>query len=202
MIDIVTIFHNEVNEEESKLLHSELSSIETDWNWFPVDNTEDNRGFAKGSNYGASQGNAEIIGFLNPDCRVFGPFIGEVRQALSLKRTVIVGSRHEKPQQEVRAWGLNDWVCGCTMFVERSWFESVGGFDESYVWSWEDTDLCRQAESSGLSVRSIKLPISHSSPSTNSRVDRKYKRENFDKAAAVYRQKWGVRHLSGVVRWL
>ena len=46
---------------------------------------------------------------------------------------VITGANFNKNPVEIRNWGLNDWVCGVAMFVKRSWFEEIGGFDERFT---------------------------------------------------------------------
>ena len=76
------------------------------------------------------------------------------------------------------------------MFVTRDWFTKVGGFDERFTWSHEETDLIRQAETTGFQCRSHPLPISHQSPTVDSSVDAVYKRQHFAKAKRRYQQKW------------
>lgn len=192
-VDIVTIWHNATNRDEMYALLEELCEHEdrTGFAFFAVDNSVENRGFSKGCNYGAAKGDAPLIGFLNPDCRIDGPFLDAIEAAFEDPNVVIAGSSHGKPEREVRLWGLQSWVCGCTMFVRRSWFEEIGGFDEAYVWSFEDTDLCRTAEAAGRRVLTMDdLPIYHASPTQNSTEDAKYKRRHFAEASRVFHNKW------------
>ncbi len=123
---------------------------------------------------------------------VDGRFIDIVVDVLSQPDVVITGRRFNKPQGELREWGVKDWVCGAVLFVQRSWFESVGGFDERFEWSHEETDLIRQAETAGLRVQSIKIPIEHSSPTYDSLADREYKTLKFREAQIRYQQKWSA----------
>lgn len=190
-VDIVTIHHNEKNLQQSLELHKTLLEVEEDFTFNLVDNSVENRGFAKASNIGASWGDHSVIGFLNPDVEVRGPFVRIVEGVFASDPDVVItGSNHNKPESHIKAWGLWDWVCGCTMFVRRDWWDEVGGFDERFIWSFEDTDLCRQAEQQGKVVRSIELPLHHESPTDDSLRDKKYKQHNTDLAGALYYRKW------------
>ena len=192
MIDIVTVVHNEVNRSyvDDLLLDIEGYEPQGGFTYTVHSNEVENLGFAKGCNIGASKGSGEIIGFLNPDVEVRGPFIDRVNQTLSHPGTVITGNRFNKSAMELREWGVRDWVCGAVFFVKRDWFEKVGGFDEGYVWAWEETDLIRQAEFQGLIVKSIHLPITHSSPTKDSEEDRAYKMRNFEVGRSRFKRKW------------
>lgn len=44
------------------------------------------------------------------------------------------------------------FVTGACLAVRRDLFNAVGGFDEKYVFGWEDTDLCMKAKSAGFKV--------------------------------------------------
>lgn len=192
-IDIVTVTHNATNAAQAVELHRQIAEVEPGgWRFITVDNSVRNRGFAKGCNWGAFHPDAKapIVGFLNPDASVGGPFIRKVEQALANTKVVITGCRFEKPQDELDIWGVQDWVCGAAFFVDRKWFTEVGGFDESYTWGWEETDLIRQAEKAGLVAKSIHLPITHASPSEDSPVDAEYKRLNFERSRNVFNNKW------------
>lgn len=191
-MDIVTVHHNERNFEQAVEVDKALLEFEGDRTTFNlVDNSINNRGFSRACNLGAARGDEPYIGFLNPDVIIEGPFIEQVLDVFENNPDVaITGSNHGKPASDIRAWGLRNWVCGCTMFVRREWFEGVGGFDERYEWSFEDTDLCRQAESQGMEVKPIDLPIRHESPDEDSPRDAKYKRHNFDISAGLYFGKW------------
>jgi GT2 family glycosyltransferase len=192
--DIVTVYHNDANYLLHTRLREALALYEPDggYRFLGVDNRTVNRGFARACNLGAFHPNATapIIGFLNPDVEVRGPFLDAVEEALT-GNVVVTGCRYAKPRHELEAWGVADWVCGAALFVLRDWFTSVGGFDEQFTWAWEETDLIRQAETAHLACRSIALPIDHQSPATNSRQDEAYKRYHFAEGQKRFYRKWG-----------
>jgi GT2 family glycosyltransferase len=193
--DIVTVFHNETNYGQHKVLFDAIREHEPDGGYrlIGVDNRITNRGFAAGCNLGAfhPKATAPIIGFINPDAIVHGPFLDQVEATLR-DPIVITGNRYGKPEIELREWGVRDWVCGACMFVNRAWYTSIGGMDEQFVWSHDDTDLVRTAESNGLYCASLTLPIRHDSPREDSPEDAAYKRHHFELAQRRYRKKWGT----------
>ena len=195
-LDIVTVHHNETNAAQAQELHDAIEAVEPEgWRFISVDNSAINRGFAGGCNWGAfhPQATAPYIAFINPDVEVTGPFI---RRALgvfnSQPKVVITGCRYGKSDRELAIWGVRDWVCGAAFFVRRSWFTEVGGFHEGYVWSWEETDLVKQAEAGGFIVRSKELGLLHASPSQDSEEDARYKERNFELGRRLYARRWGA----------
>jgi GT2 family glycosyltransferase len=194
--DLVSIYHREENYQQFLELADAIALHEdpSTYNLIGVDNRVTNRGFARGCNHGSVQGTAPYLGFLNPDVLVDGPFLNPVLTTFQRKSEVqVTGSRFDKDQREVRAWGCRDWVCGAAFFVRRSWWEKLGGFDEAYVWGWEETDFIRRTEADGALVRSIPLPLRHDSPSDNSPDDTRYKRRHFEAGAAIFRNRWARR---------
>lgn len=193
-VDLVTVFHNETNHVQQQKLRRHIAALEPNggYRFIAVDNRVTNRGFAKACNVGAfhPEATAPIIGFLNPDVHIDGPFLDLVIATIN-DTTVITGCRFDKADEELSAWGVKDWVCGAAFFVQRRWFTAVGGFDEQYVWAWEETDLVRQAESQSLVVRPIPLPIRHSSPSVDTASDARYKYTHFTRGAQRFYRKWG-----------
>ena len=187
----MTVFHNERNFQQANELEDALKAhADRDFVLWKVDNREENRGFSKGCNYGAAMGHQPILGFLNPDVEIRGPFLGAVEQALEDPQVVITGERFGKCQSELRTWGVIDWVCGAAFFVRRKWFAQVGGFDTQFVWGWEETDLIRKAQDHGKITRSISLPIHHESPHEETPTDFAYKRKHFNEGADRFYRKW------------
>lgn len=190
MIDIVTVFHNRENYSQSLDLVSALESYEPEnFNMFLHSNAIDNKGFSKACNLAAAEGSSRIIGFLNPDVAVTGPFVRLIEETI-VDDTVIAGSSFGKPRHELDIWGVKSWVCGAAFFVSREWFEKLGGFDERFVWSHEETDMIRTTESLGKRIADIQLPIYHASPTENSQEDSDYKNKYFGLAAQEYYRKW------------
>lgn len=192
-IEVVTVFHRPRNRSQAEDLVAQVTEHEPDVKVHVWNNMKHNHGFAKGCNLGARDVTSPIIGFINPDAIVEGPFVKEVTTALSDPEVVICGNRYEKSPRELKIWKVKHFVCGACFFVDKEWFDSVGGFDERYVWSHEELDLIRQAETQGKGVRELRLPISHRSPVDDDRQDKDYKRKHFNHAAKQYVKKWGDR---------
>lgn len=190
-LDVVTVFHNPTNRIQAYELADQIyKHADSEYTMVFGDNTADNIGFGPRCNLEARHGSAPVIGFINPDAIVEGPFMRRVLGMFGDDDLVITGERYGKPQSEIKAWGLTDWVCGAAFFVRRSWFEQVGGFHDGYKWGWEETDLCRIAEATGKRVRSIPLPIVHASPDEDSPNDVRFKRKEFEAGAKLFKKRW------------
>lgn len=194
MMDIVTVYHNQRNKAWAANLLEQIRLYEAPGSFTFVawSNMEENLGFAKGCNRGAARGSDPIIGFLNPDVEVSGPFIGAVHDVFVRDPDVMVtGMRFGKPDEELREWGVKNWVCGATFFVRRTHFEALGGFDERFEWSFEETDFIRRTEQAGFKVLDIDLPLHHESPADDSPEDRRYKRHHAARGSQLFHAKWG-----------
>ncbi|MEX2526782.1 MAG: glycosyltransferase family 2 protein [Gemmatimonadota bacterium] len=70
----------------------------------------------------------------------------------------------------IRRWGryMREWdhrstrrvdqIMGAFLFIRRSVFQSLGGFDERFFVYWEDVDLCRRAASLGQLAAFVQGP--------------------------------------------
>lgn len=189
-IDVVTVFHRPENKRLAEAMAGRLADTSGDlaYELIFVDNTVENRGFAKACNLGARKGSSPYIAFLNPDLKVHGPILAEGIAGLS--EAVIAGEQFGKPAKEWQdVWGCEDWVCGAALFVRQDWFESVGGFSEEYVWAWEETDLVRRALAAGEGVRSIGLSCTHEQDEDD-RTDRSYKQRHLAAGRKLFRRRW------------
>lgn len=194
MFDIITVVHNETNYNLAinRLLPSLKQYSNYPFNFHIRDNRNDNIGFAKACNEASSWGDQPYIGFLNPDAFVVDFFMDVILSAFN-DGAVITGGNFGKNPVEIQGWGLNDWVCGAAMFVERTWFESMDGFDERFIWSHEETDFIRRTEQMGKVCKSFReedLRIVHASPQDDSPEDIAWKQTHFAMAAQEYYRKW------------
>lgn len=190
--DIVTVTHDSRNRSQAIDLFDAIGNYgELPFEFWPEDNRRNRMTYAAACNAGAARGTAPVIGFINPDTLIEGPFMRAVAEVFKTERTtVITGERFGKPDTQVRDWGLFDWVCGAAFFVRREWFDYVKGFDERYIWSWEETDACMAAERSGFVVRSLMLPMRHESPATDNARDLAFKKRGFEVGRNLYERKW------------
>lgn len=189
-IDIVTVAHRPDTMAMAEEMLGTVAALEPTANLILVDNTVHNRGFSAGCNLGAARGSAPIIGLLNPDTVVLGPFLADVQRIFTDPQVVITGNRFNKPQFELDIWGCRDWVVGATFFVRRDFWESEGGFDEQFWLYFEESDLIRRAQAAGKRVRSYELALQHASPSNDPIADVRIKQEWFDRSAKRYYDKW------------
>lgn len=195
LVDLVTVEYTDAHRDEAVALRERVESVEGDKIRFCSVRNEENYwgGYAAACNVGASSfgaGTSPVIGFLNPDVQVLGPFADEVTRLLQSPHAAITGNKFGKPTRELRAWGCRDWVCGATFFVKRDWFEKVGGFHEEYVWSWEETDLVRQAQAEKMLVISRELPLRHASPDPETDPHRELKSKMFARGREIFYRRW------------
>ncbi|MGV6846770.1 MAG: glycosyltransferase family 2 protein [Marinibacterium sp.] len=145
-----------------------------------------NIGFGAACNQGAARAQTEFLFFLNPDARVapgaiaalvdaadrhpeaaaFGP---EIRRGdgsvFSVNPSIILprrtrGPRGLRPKSEVERPSLN----GAAIFVRRTAFEQVGGFDPEIFLYFEDDDLTlRLAAEAGKLIYVPAAQITHAS---------------------------------------
>lgn len=178
---------------------------------------DENLGFAKGNNLGASLSASEYLLFLNNDTLVRPGWLEEmVRLAESSARIGVVGIKqlfpytntihhtgivftpggvpqHLYPHAPADLPHVNKQreyqaVNGACLLIRRSLFEACGGFDEGYVNGYEDVDLCLAVRQRGLSVVCCtRASIYHYGQMTETRT------ADDDRNAARFKTKWGAR---------
>lgn len=194
MLDLVTVTYDDRSELAEFDLRNALSNFADGlYSFTSVSNRKENVGFAKACNMGARRFSNPIVGFLNPDVRVRGAFLKTVERAFRDPQVVIAGNRFGMPPGHLELWGVSHWVCGACMFVRRSWFTRVNGFDERYFLNYEETDLCRMAETMGLTVCELDLPIDHTSPTDDPKEVLALKAHHIERSWELYQAKWGIK---------
>lgn len=190
MIDLVTVVHNAAYANSARVLEHEVAQVShpDQYEFTVVDNTKENVGFARACNWGARQGTGEIVGFINPDIRVQGPFLAQVEDAL--QNAHVVGcSFGGKEDFEKKHWLISTWVCGAAFFVHRRWWDLLNGFDERFVWSHEETDFILRTELLNGKVLDVDLEINHIELPQVA-TDTAYKQFHYEMARKEYNRKW------------
>lgn len=113
-------------------------------------------------NYGVEHAQGEIIVFLDSDCVVEPTWLSEGVDKLSDGTASVLGGQYlmrENPSWLEKYWVLTNsksqvyqttLVGGC-IFIQKSTFESMNGFDESLS-SGEDSDLTNRLRKAGVTV--------------------------------------------------
>ena len=140
---------------------------------------QQNFGFGQANNVGAKIAQGEILFFLNPDTEIFSRDISIVLREFEENNNVgILGSQLLTENKEVQEWSAGreinllqilknnlgqrevldekkqalSWVSGTAMFVRKSLFEKLNGFDERFFMYFEDVDLCTRVRKLGKTV--------------------------------------------------
>ncbi len=168
MKDIVIVTFGPKHVAMAAALRETLESDPSVGKVIVIDNSVENRGFARACNLGALQATADVIGFINPDAIVSGTLEAVEACFAEHPKVMVTGCRFGKTDFMLDLWSVNAWICGAAFFVRRAWFEQLGRFDEAFRFGYEETDFIRRTELAGLEVKDISLPIQHESPADDS----------------------------------
>ena len=132
------------------------------WTVVPL---ERNEGFAGGMNAGGRRAQGEFIALLNNDLRLPHDWLEVALGAMTDESVGIVGGRTEHttlPRIDVRGFTrlLSEEVPRCYvpsvdgshLFVHRSLWEQLGGFDEDFFAYYDEADLCARVMALGRRV--------------------------------------------------
>lgn len=175
-----------------------------------------NRGYAAACNAGAEIAKGELLVFLNNDTEPEPGWLGELLgHAAKHPEAEVVGAKLLYPTGAVQhagvCFGQDGYphnlyagfpgdhpaanhrrrlqaVTGACMLVRRRAFERVGGFDEGFLNSMEDVDLCLRIGASGGEVHYCPgAALVHLESATRGRD------EKFEPSVALYRERWRER---------
>lgn len=137
-----------------------------------------NQGFARACNMGAEQARGELLVFLNNDTHILPSWLPPLANALERGEARIAGSRLLYPNGRIQHAGVafdergphhifaglrgdlpcvsrpRRWqaVTGASLAIRARDFTDLNGFDEAYVNSFEDVDLCLRACKRGWTI--------------------------------------------------
>ncbi len=146
-----------------------------------------NMGFARGCNYGAAGAQGHHLVFLNNDTFVLPDWLPELLRPLEEARAEVTGSLLLYPNERVQHAGIafdeagphhifaglpasvppveeeREWqaVTGASLAIQRLRFLELNGFDEEFVNSFEDVDLCLRIKESGGRILYVPTSIAY-----------------------------------------
>jgi len=89
------------------------------------------------------------------NCRKFPKvryLISSRLNSLGLKIFTKANKDYQLVNQSINEPMYVDWVLGACMLIRSSIIEDIGGFDEKYIYYFEDTDLCWRMKSHGWQI--------------------------------------------------
>ena len=158
-IKVIVVYNGSTDGTIQKLQNSKLPKLQVIIN-------NKNLGFAKAVNIGIRKSKGEYILITNNDV-IFGS--NSVSQSINYlinnPNTGVVGpeglkynfwlgrfKRFTKSDKPVEA----DWIAGHAMLFTKKLWSNLGGFDEQFFFTGEDTDFCLRAKKEGF--KSIQVP--------------------------------------------
>lgn len=144
--------------------------------------TNNNIGYGKANNLGAQNAKTPFIMILNPDiivnseaieilCKKYLQYndVGILAPSLydmnDKRRTNGTNTRLKKniskiknlePKNLAHGDACYDFVVGCSLFMNKNFFNKIGGFDEEFFMYFEDNDLCDRIYKNGKII--IEIP--------------------------------------------
>lgn len=128
-----------------------------------------NQGFGRACNHGASQSQTEFLFFLNPDTIVNPDTILELEKfadtnpKMGAANPMIINKNNESrlktssiiPMKKIQKPELKKLsempvLSGSALFVRRSMFKKIGGFDPNIFLYHEDHELCKRLSQQGF----------------------------------------------------
>lgn len=183
----------------------------------------ENAGFGQASNVGGQAATGEVLFFINPDTELQqGNFLG-LLAAFRFRPKAIYGMSLIQASGEREAWsagafptlfrllGINllpglfprpwqaetirrtDWVSGAALAIRRDFFQSLGGFDETFFLYFEDVDLARRATAFGAWVGVYPF-IAFRHAGGQSHESWQTKKQAYYASQRRYFEKWRPRH--------
>ncbi len=149
--------------------------------------SEENLGFARGCNLGASRATGDVIVFLNNDTFVMPDWLPALLAPFAEPSVWVTGSRLLYPNGRIQHAGVTfgedgpghvfaglpgdsplvlqqreyQAVTGAALAIRRRVFEQLGGFDTAYVNSYEDGDLCLRVREAGGRILYVPTSIAY-----------------------------------------
>ena len=148
--------------------------------------TDQNRGFGAGNNFGVRAASTPFVFFLNSDAILHPGALGAlVAHWYAVERPGAIAPFvfcEDGRSLQTDAAGMfptpmrllsrrtlvgsecvrPDFVSGCAMLVDRGQFERLGGFDEHFFMYFEDVDLCKRLHDANLTIhRCSRAAVTH-----------------------------------------
>ncbi len=185
---------------------------------YTVLRNEENEGFAKSNNKAAQQATGEYLLLLNTDLELtpgwLEPMIetrvshlktgavGNIQRNFATKLVDHAGIFFNLDGMPTHAWKNRkrapggNWkernaVTAACLLISRSLFETIGGFDESYLNGMEDVDLCVRLKQAGY-----RLFVSHMSVIFHHISSSPGRHKHNDRNSLLFKRRW-ARTMSG-----
>jgi len=115
------------------------------------------RGPAANRNFGASHSSGDCLVFLDDDCLPqqgwLEAYHSEFQKGSVLEGKVTAGREQERYDEESPQNETGGYLWSCNFAIDRSVFEQLRGFDESYIYAaMEDVDFFERLKKSGQVV--------------------------------------------------
>jgi GT2 family glycosyltransferase/glycosyltransferase involved in cell wall biosynthesis len=191
--------------------------------WVDVVSNDENHGFARGCNEGASAARGDVIVFLNNDTIVHGSWLDELLAPFADPEVGAVGPRSNRvsghqlvedvPYRRDDVTAIGEFaeerlrahrgstselarLVGFCMAVRAETFRAVEGFDEGYpIGGYEDDDLCMKLRTAGFRLMVAHGSYVHHSAHVTFDLNGVDWRHQQHENQRRFKEKWGSEHV-------
>lgn len=155
---------------------SAISTVQKHYPSAIIVEPDENLGFSRGCNRGASLAQGEYLLFLNPDCEIYTedtlknmlnflrerPDVGICGpQFINAKKHRIQGAHRDYFGAEFIPNAFKDlpgrvaWVSGAALMISNALYKKINGFDERYFIHCDDIDICLTVRKLGYTIAEV-----------------------------------------------
>ncbi|MBF0226596.1 MAG: glycosyltransferase family 2 protein [Desulfobacterales bacterium] len=162
---VTLLFHDNNSKDNTlEILNKTIPNIKDKFSDIIINPHADNIGFGKAQNLSISKGSSEFVFILNPDVKISLSCLKILYEtAKSDVLNFVAWEARQAPFEHPKIYNPvtleTPWASGAALFIKRTVFEEIGGFDPNFFMYGEDIDLSFKLRENGWKIKYVPKAI-------------------------------------------